>query len=37
MNIRVLVLKTDELSTFLRPGSNTFHSAIVDGKSCVLY
>ena len=33
MNLRILVLKTDKLSTFLRPASNLLHSIIADGKS----
>ena len=33
MNLRMLVLKSDKLSAFLRPGSNLFHSMIVDGKN----
>ena len=33
MNLRILVLKSDKLSAFLRPGSNLFHSMIVDGKN----
>ena len=33
MNLRILVLKRDKLSSFLRPGSNLFHSIIVDGKN----
>ena len=33
MNLRMLVLKYDKLSAFLRPGSNLFHSMIVDGKN----
>ena len=33
MNLRILILKTDKLSAFLRPGSNLFHSMIVDGKN----
>ena len=33
MNLRVLVLKRDKLSSFLRPGSNLFHSIIVDGNN----
>ena len=33
MNLRVLVLKRDELSSFLRPGSNLFHSIILDGNN----
>ena len=32
MDLRILVLKSDKLSTFLRPGYNLFHSMIVDGK-----
>ena len=31
INVRILVLKTDKLSAFLRPGSNLF--VIVDGKN----
>ena len=33
MNLRMLVLKSDRLSAFLRPGSSSFHSMIVDGKN----
>ena len=33
MNLRILVLKSDRLSAFLRPGSSSFHSMIVDGKN----
>ena len=33
INLRILVLKTDKLSAFLRPVSNLFHSMIVDGKN----
>ena len=33
MNLRILVLKSDKPSAFLRPGSNLFHSMIVDRKS----
>ena len=33
MNSRMLVLKSDKLSAFLRPGSSSFHSMIVDGKN----
>ena len=33
MNLRIIVLKSDKLSAFLRPGSNLFHSMIVDGKN----
>ena len=33
MNLRMLVLKSDKLSAFLRPGSSLFHSMIVDGKN----
>ena len=33
MNLRILVLKSDKLSAFLRPGSNLFHSIIVNGKN----
>ena len=32
MNLRMLVLKSDKLSAFLRPGSSLFHSMIVDRK-----
>ena len=32
MNLRILVLKTDKVSSFLRSGSNLFHSMIVDGN-----
>ena len=30
MNLRILVLKTDKPSAFLRAGSNLLHSMIVD-------
>ena len=33
MNLRMLVLKSDKLSAFLRPGPSLFHSRIVDGKN----
>ena len=33
MNVRMLVLKSNKLSAFLRPRSNLFHSMIVDGKN----
>ena len=33
MNLRMLVLKSDRLSAFLRPGSSSFHSIVVDGKN----
>ena len=33
MNLRMLVLKSDKLSAFLRPGSSSFYSMIVDGKN----
>ena len=33
MSLRMLVLKSDKLSAFLRPGSSLFHSIIVDGKN----
>ena len=33
MNVRILILKSDKLSAFLKPGSNLFHSIIVDGKN----
>ena len=33
MNLRILVLKSDKYSAFLRPESNLFHSMIVDGKN----
>ena len=34
MALRILVLKTETLSIFLRrTGSNLFHSMIVDGKN----
>ena len=33
MDLRILVLKSNKLSAFLRPGYNLFHSMIVDGKS----
>ena len=33
MNLRTLVLKSDKLSAFLRPGSGLFHSMIVDRKN----
>ena len=33
MNLRMLVLKSDKLSAFLRPESSLFHSMIVDGKN----
>ena len=33
MNLRILVLKTDKLSAFLRPGSNLLHSMIADGRN----
>ena len=33
MNLRMLVLKSDELSAFLRPGSSLFHSMLVDRKN----
>ena len=33
MNLRMLVLKSDKLSAFLRPGSSSFHSMIADGKN----
>ena len=33
MNLRILVLKSNKLSAFLRPGSNLFYSMIVDGKN----
>ena len=33
MNSRMLVLKSDKLSAFLRPGSTLFQSMIVDGKN----
>ena len=33
MNLRILVLKNDKLSAFLRTGSNLFHSMIVGGKN----
>ena len=36
MNLRMLVLKSDKLSDFLRPGSSLFHSMIVDGKNELL-
>ena len=36
MNLRMLVFKNDKLSALLRPGSNLFHSMIVDGKNEVL-
>ena len=33
MNLRMLVLKSDRLSAFLRPGSSSFHSMVVDEKN----
>ena len=33
MNLRMLVLKSNKLSAFLRPQSNLFHSMIVDVKN----
>ena len=33
MNLRMLVLKSEKLSAFLRPGSSLSHSMIVDGKT----
>ena len=33
MNLRMLVLKSDKLSAFLRPGSKLPHSLIVDKKN----
>ena len=33
INLRMLVLKSNKLSAFLRPGSNLFYSMIVDGKN----
>ena len=33
MNLRILVLKSDKLSAFLKPGYNLFHSMIVNGKN----
>ena len=42
MNLKILVLKTDKLKAFLRPGSNLFHLMIADKskkiflKSCGL-
>ena len=33
MNLRMLVLKSDKLSAFLRPRFSSFHSMIVDGKN----
>ena len=36
MNLRILVLKSNKLSAFLRPGSNLSHSMIVDGKNEIL-
>ena len=33
MNLRILVLKSDKYSAFLRPEFNLFHSMIVDGKN----
>ena len=32
MNLRILLLKTEKLSDFLRRGSKGFHSIMVDGK-----
>ena len=36
MNVRILVLKTNKLAAFLRPGNNLFRSTIVDGKNEIL-
>ena len=33
MNLKILVLNTNKLSAFLRPGSNLFHLMIVGGKN----
>ena len=33
MNLRILDLKIDKISTFLRPGSTLFYSIIVDEKN----
>ena len=33
MNLRMLALKSDKISAFLRPESNLFHLMIVDGKN----
>ena len=42
MNLRILLLKTNKLSAFVRPGSNLCHSVIEGGKNelgkgCGLY
>ena len=36
MNLRMLVLKSDKFSAFLRPGSSSFYSMTVDGKNEIL-
>ena len=36
MNLRILLLKTEKFSGFLRLGSRLFHSIIVDGKKRLL-